>query len=261
MAAEVGQEFFRRILQVQTNKCEGTVRDVQNLALEQGLSPEKLDLVGDIRSEVEAMEENTKELFENRDRIGDINRHVRRILINIAKDFGYEQKLYDENNNIRDDISTLFYWFRMVAKSKLGQDFREVTHQYAIHECRRKRNDVEHGESGDHIRPDVVAIGVLTWSALDEILQNWEKSQRPLIHGHWDSLSDMDSDYGFVCKLNEAGGDGAANSITRYSEGEKGNNIAFTPVEVEEFPSVGDVVTFTESERDGRPIATDISIL
>lgn len=260
-SSEVGQAFFENLLQVQADKCGRIVQDVRELCFDQGVSSDKLDLVGKIQSEVDEMEESTQELFDNRNRIRDINLHLRRILIAVANDFGYKQKLYDEHNNIQDDLSTLFYWFRLVAKPNLGSDFREVAHEYAIHECRRKRNDIEHGESGDRIRPDAVAVGVLTWYSLHEILWNWKRAQRQIIHDNLSRIQNDGSEYGFICKLNEDDSEGAPHSITQYDTGEEGNNIAFTLEDIEQFPEVGDVVTYTESNRDSAPIAIDISIL
>jgi hypothetical protein len=185
---------------------------------------------------------------------------LRRILINIAEDFGYKQELYDSSNNITDDISTLFHWFRLVSEVNLGDDFYEIDHAYVISQCHEERNDNEHGDVGDRIRPDLVGIGILSWYALEEILLNWQEAQRRINH---DAVNKIENDdefrYGFVSKLNETEGRGVPHSITRYDEGEEGNNIKFDPRDANFFPSEGDPVKFTTATRDGSPVAIEIS--
>jgi hypothetical protein len=260
-SSELGETFYESNLQVQTNRCESIVDEVTELVLQQGLTGDKLDLVGDIDQEIEEMKRDTKELFNNPDRINDLNRHIRRILLDIAEDLDYKQKLYDEHNNLQDDISTLFYWFELVVKPNLGADYREVEHDYAIHECRTKRNDMEHGGSGDRIRPDVIGIGLLTWYALHEILLNWEEVQNQVIHGHLNRIEqDEDNEYGFICKLNNQEGSGAPHSLTHYEQGENGNKIPFEPEDIDSFPSVGDIIIFARDE-DGDLNPSDIEIL
>lgn len=261
-SSELGKVFYENNLQIQTNKCEAIILDVKKMVLEQGLTGDKLDLVGDIEQEIEQMENNTKELFHNPDRINDVNRHIRRILLDIAKDLGYEQKLYDEHNNLQDDISTLFYWFELVVKANLSTDYREVEHDYAIHECRNKRNDIEHGSTGNRVRPDVVAVGVLIWYALHEILLNWESVQNQAIHGHLNRIEqDEEHGYGFICKLNHQEGSGSPHSLTHYEEGESGNKVAFVPDDVGSFPSVGDIVMFSRSGENGSMSPSNIELL
>lgn len=259
---ELGETFYNTNLRVQTRKCNSIIDDVTEQVLEEGLRGDKLDLVGEIEREIETMERNTKSLFDNPDRINDLNRHLRRILLNIAEDFGYKQKLYDKNNNLQDDISTLFYWFELVAKPNLSSDYHEVSHSYAIHQCRQKRNDSEHGESGARIRPDIIGIGILTWYALHEILLNWKRAQRQVIHGHLNRIEqDDEHNYGFICKLNNQEGSGVPNALTDYEAGESGNNIAFDPDCVTSFPAEGDVVVFSKSEENGNTTADEISVL
>lgn len=260
-AAELGETFYKNNLQVQTNKCNSLLMEVKETVLEQGIGEDKMALVGDIEREIKRMEEDTQELFHNPDRINDINRHLRRILLDIAEDFDYKQKLYNEDNNLQDDISTLFYWFELIVKPNLSSDYRKVTHDYAIHECRSKRNEMEHGPTGDRIRPDIIGIGLLSWYALHEILLNWQNAQRQAIHGHLTRINqDSENEYGFVCKVNQQEGAGAPHSITHYEEGEIGNKIAFEPNDVDDIPEVGDIVTFSQTDRDGTPMATDISV-
>lgn len=261
-SSELGETFYESNLQIQTNKCESVIMEVKELVLEQGLTGDKLDLVGDIEREIQDMESDTKELFHNPDRINDLNRHIRRILLDIAEDLGYKQKLYDEHNNLQDDISTLFYWFELVVKSNQSTDYREVSHDYAIHECRSKRNEMEHGESGDRVRPDVVGIGLLTWYALHEILLNWKKVQSQVIHGHLNRIEqDGENEYGFICKLNNSEGMGSPHSITHYGEGESGNKIPFEPGDIDTFPSMGDAVMFSSTDETGSSNPSDIEIL
>lgn len=261
-SSEMGEVFYESNLQIQTNKCESIIRDVQDLVLQQGLTGDKLDLVGDIEQEIGDMERDTKELFHNPDRINDLNRHIRRILLDIAEDLDYKQKLYDEHNNLQDDISTLFYWFELVVKPNLATDYREVSHDYAIHECRSKRNEMEHGGSGDRVRPDVVGIGLLTWYALHEILLNWKKVQNQVIHEHLDRIEqDEENEYGFICKLNNSEGAGSPHSITHYREGESGNKIPFEPSNIDVFPSIGDVIIFSRDDESGSSNPYDIEIL
>lgn len=261
-AENLGETFYENKLQIQADKCKSIISEVRKSVLEQGFTGDKLNLVGDIEREIEVMEDDTQELFDNPDRVNDINRHLRRILLDIAEDFDYEQKLYNENNNLQDDISTLFYWFELIVKPNLSSDYHEVTHDYAIHECRSKRNDVEHGRTGDRIRPDIIGIGILSWYALHEILMNWERAQSQAMHGHLARIDqDTENEYGFICKLNYQDGAGSPRSITQYEEAEEGNKISFEPDDVISIPTVGDIVTFSQTDRDGTPIATDITIL
>lgn len=259
-SSDLGQEVYESNLQAQTTKCEEVAINVQNLILQEGMTDEKLDFVGSIREELTEMEESTKELFDNPDRINDVNRHIRRILLDIAEYFDYDQKIYDNRNNLKDDISTLFHWFKLVVKLHLGSDCREVEHEYAIHECRRKRNDREHGPSGESLRPDIIGIGVLTWYALHEILWNWKAAQNIAIHGTTNRAeADDEHKYGFIYKINKKDSQGADHSITQYSEGESGDKIAFEKGDLDFLPSKGDVVMFNKTERDGAPVASNIT--
>lgn len=248
----IGQDFINYSLNAQIGNCESIFGEIRSAVLERN-DFDQIDIVNNVEGHIEDIESSSVEIFTNPDRITDINRSLRRILIEIAKFYGYEQKLYRPNNIMADDLSNLFYWFRLYSLPNVG-GYSEFEFEYVIHQCRSLRNGVEHGSRSSSNRPDVVALGVLSWYVLEEILQNWNLGQRQNYPDRSTEFNNSGDDYGFIYRI-----DGLDSTITSFSEGESGDKIPFDMDDIDFYPKTGDVVSFESITQGGIVHAENVS--
>lgn len=151
-----------RLQQDQVKECTDIIDNVVQIELDQGVTTSELDPVRTIKTQKEKMEEKTSDVFTDPDAIRDINLYLRRILIGIADDLEYGDKVDPSDTKAADDISTLFYWYRTMMIANLEDNYQAVDHEYTIHALKSDRNDIEHGGAGSDNRPDVIGLTILS---------------------------------------------------------------------------------------------------
>lgn len=245
-----------RLQQGQIKECTDIIDDVVQIELDQGITPSELDPVRTIKTQKEKMEEKTSAVFSDPDAIRDINLYLRRILIGIADDLGYGNKIDPSDTESADDISTLFYWYRTMMVANLEDSYQSVDHEYVIHALKSDRNDIEHGGAGSDNRPDVIGLAILSWYALGEILTNWRTGKHQHSLGGFNQIEDGSSSYGYITKLEKDD-----TKIAPFERGVDGDNINFNYIDIGFCPEIGDPVKFEIQDEDGMDIAVGISEL
>ena len=245
-----------RLQHGQIKECTDIIDDVVQMELDQGRIPSELDPVRTIKTQKEKMEDKTSAVFNDPDAIRDINLYLRRILIGIADNLEYREKVDPPDIESADDISTLFYWYRTMMIANLEDSYQSVDHEYAIHALNSDRNDIEHGGAGSDNRPDIVGLAILSWYALGEILANWRTGRHRYSMDRFDQIENGNHSYGYITKL-----DGNDTKISPFERGVEGNNINFDLIDIDFCPKTGDPVKFKIRNKDGVDVATEISIL
>lgn len=251
---DIGQDFIDYSLNAQIGRCRSNLDDITESVFDGG-DVDQMDIVNDVSEEIDDMESSSVEIFTNPDRIADINRSLRRILISIAEFYEYDQKLYKPNNTMKDDLSNLFYWFRLYSLPNVN-GYSEIEFEYVIHECRHLRNGIEHGGRSSSNRPDVVALGILAWYVLEELLHNWHLGQRQNYPNRQTEFDNSGNSYGFIYNV-----EGLDATITSYSNGEADNKIPFEVGETDFYPSTGDIVSFDIVTQGGSNHAENVTRL
>lgn len=251
---DIGQDYIDYSLDPQIGRCRSALDDIKESVFDGG-DVDQMDIVNDVSEEIEDMKNSSVEVFTNPDRIADINRSLKRILISIAEFYGYDQKLFKPNNTMKDDLSNLFYWFRLYSLPNIN-GYSELEFEYVIHECRQLRNGIEHGGRSSSNRPDVVALSILSWYALEELLNNWDLGQRQNYPDRQTEFDNSGDCYGFIYNVDQLDA-----TITPYSGGEANNKIPFEVDETDFYPSTGDIVSFNLVSQGGSSHAENVTKL
>jgi hypothetical protein len=212
-----------------------------------------------LQRDFEKLKQASENLPDDVDEVVDISRYLKRILLIIAEERGYHDKLIvnARDGKLRDDLMSPYYWFKLYSEFVLTQP-QELRHEFALRgleqalsELYDRRVDQEHGTPSPDVENDVAPIGfaILAWCLLEDVLNRWQElinTDSGEIEPNVDTLDSELVKYGIIKAFNH---DNTKGYVTLYYRGEGGDGVAFYVDDVDGFlPAVGDIVTVTESD-------------
>lgn len=212
-----------------------------------------------LQRDFEKLKQASENLPDDIDEVVDISRYLKRILLIIAEERGYHDKLIvnARDGKLRDDLMSPYYWFKLYSEFVLTQP-QEFRHEFALQglekalsELYNRRIDQEHGTPSPDAEEDVAPVGfaILSWCLLEDVLARWHElvtTDASNIEPNVETLNSELVKYGVIKAFNH---DNTKGYVTLYYRGEGGDGVAFYVDNVEGFlPSVGDLVTVTESD-------------
>lgn len=237
--------IITKLRHTKIRQCKNTISDVINHKIRAGSSQLERQPAEQIEAQIEKMESKTEEVIDNPDALRDINLYIRRILLQIVDDLGYGEKVNPEETQTPDDISTLFFWYRTIVAANLDDRYEPIEHEYIIHALNEDRNDIEHGTESSANRPDTVGVGIITWYALEEILQNYQISHSLETLDEFNALEESNKSYGYIVNLEKD-----RQTVAPFDDGINGNNIHIELSSLQFFPSEGDPVGYSISSQN-----------
>lgn len=229
----------------QIQECDNIISNIINYKVDQGLTRDELISAKKISEHIEKMETKTEKVLDDPDALRDVNLYIRRILLRIIQDLGYKEKVNPEEAETPDDISTLFFWYRTIVTANLDDKYESINHDYAIHALNDDRNDIEHGTEDNNIRSDTVGITILTWYALEEILQNYQASHTLAMLDNLNQLEQSNKSYGYIANLEKG-----RQTVVPFEDGIDGDHIEIDLETVRFYPNEGDPVQYNYSNSD-----------
>jgi hypothetical protein len=212
-----------------------------------------------LQRDFEKLKQASENLPDDVDEVVDISRYLKRILLIIAEERGYHDKLIinARDGKLRDDLMSPYYWFKLYSEFVLTQP-QELRHEFALQgleqalsELYDRRIDQEHGTPSPDAEEDVAPVGfaILSWCLLEDVLARWHElvtTDASNIKPNMETLNSELVKYGVIKAFNH---DNTKGYVTLYYRGEGGDGVAFYVDNVKGFlPSVGDLVTVSESE-------------
>lgn len=212
-----------------------------------------------LQRDFKKLKQASENLPDDVDEVVDISRYLKRILLIIAEERGYHDKLIVNtwDGKLRDDLMSPYFWFKLYSEFVLTQP-QELRHEFALRgleqalsELYDRRSDQEHGTPNPDSEEDVAPVGfaILSWCLLEDVLTRWYELISTASSSIDSNVETLDSElvkYGVIKAFNH---DNTKGYVTLYYRGEGGDGVAFYVDNVDGFlPSVGDIVSVTESD-------------
>lgn len=250
---KIGCKFQEMILSEIQKKCEQKVKEI----LEQ-IDPETNEEVfNNISDEFQSLKDVTELIFENPYRATLIYDNVRRILLAIAQERGYFDKM-KYGGKVADNILNNYYWFKLYC-SIVHNKQCNYRYDYILNSMKKSRDTfLEHGLIPVSEKRNVAIIGhlVLIWYFMEDIFNEYAeilllsdeeiKKGTEKLEGSESANGKTTNLYGFINSLKHDVG-----FITSYLRGEEKGTF-FRLQDINFFASVGDVVFFGDNQQKNR---------
>ncbi|QLG28161.1 hypothetical protein HUG10_11645 [Halorarum halophilum] len=249
-APETADILEGTVLEEQFEECDEIMRDIMADRLD---PQDEENLYTRIDFQYGRTKEKTVEVLSDRFEADGLNTAMKTLIAGIIEAQGFHFKL--ERNGKRDDsLENVTRWFKLYAAVVL-EESPEIPFEFALTRFKKYRDVVivhPDGIPSATNRPEASLLGFLTlaWTAMEEILQLWEKilakSQIELM-GRESALEGDNPKYGFIHNRYETRG-----FVTTYVEGQEGPDTRFTLDSARYFPDEGDVVELEDESARGR---------